>query len=355
MRRWQSQFQKWLWIFLLTAMVPGFARAGKISGYVYEQDGSTPIPNISVDIYTDRCHNGHLYGTQTGTNGYFEFTELSENQQFILRVDPDISGPYFISQWYDGLNDQEDCNQATFVSVGETVIFRLDPGAAVSGIVRDSGGNLITGVSELVCLISGDPCGSHQCYGRSWTELDDGAFTIVGIPAGTYFIRTCSAESDYALTWWNSSFGSENCAEAESFTVTVGQLASGFEFRLNPGGRITGRVTRESDNQPIANLWVMAHNYNTGSWGNGAHTNDQGYYEINGLPAGDYRVNVDTWGTDYVSEYYDDTRDWSAAGRVSVTAGQTTANIDMGAETGGTISGYVYQQDGFDADSQCQT
>ena len=38
---------------------------GTISGYVYQQDGSTPIPNTSVDVYTDRCHNGHLYGTQT--------------------------------------------------------------------------------------------------------------------------------------------------------------------------------------------------------------------------------------------------------------------------------------------------
>ena len=39
-------------------------------------------------------------------------------------------GQYYVSQWYDSLNDYEDCNQATFVGVGATVDFKLDPGGS---------------------------------------------------------------------------------------------------------------------------------------------------------------------------------------------------------------------------------
>lgn len=330
MRRWHRRFQGWLWILLLTAMVPGFAwAAGTISGTVVEDQGGAPIPYANVNIYTDRCHNGHLFGTQTDASGYFEFTGLSENQQFILMADVYGAGPYYISQWYDDLSDYADCNQATFVSVGATVNFRLDPGGAVSGSVKDSSGNDITGVAVGVNVFSGDPCGYYQWYGGTWTDHNNGTFTILGIPAGTYFLRTYPAESDYIDTWWNSSYGSENCGAADSFPVTTGQMASGFEFRLNQGGRVTGRVTRESDGQPIANVWVEAHHYGSNAWGNGANTDDEGFYEIIGLPSDDYRIFIYPGGMNYLEEYYDDSHDYNTANRVSVSAGQTTSNIHM--------------------------
>ncbi len=87
--------------------------------------------------------------------------------KFILRADTYGTGKYFISQWANDLNDYEDCNQAMFVNVGQIVNFSIGPG-------------------------------------------------------GTCFLRTYSVESNYLNTWWNSSHGSENCAEAESFTVTTG-------------------------------------------------------------------------------------------------------------------------------------
>ena len=111
-------------------------------------------------------------------------------------------------------------------------------------------------------------------------------------------------------------------------------MASGFEFWLDQGGGIRGRVTRESDGQPIANLWVEAHHYDSNAWGNGANTDDDGFYEIIGLPSDDYRIFIYPEGMNFLEEYYDDSHDYNTANRVAVSAGQTTSNIDMALDYG---------------------
>jgi hypothetical protein len=312
------------------------AIGGTISGYVYQQDGTTPISGVDVNLYSDRCHNGHLMGAQTNESGYFEFTELPLGAQFILRADANNSGQYYISQWYDNLNDSEDCNQATFVTVGDSVNFNLTMGGAVSGSVKDNNGTDITGVSVGVDVIAGDPCGNHQGIFGVWTDAADGTFTISGFPAGTYYLRTHPAESDYISEWLTSAYGSQDCSAAESFTVAAGEMISGLEFRLEEGGTISGQVTHASDGQPIANVWVMAHHYDTDNWGNNAQTDAQGYYAIEGLPEGDFRVQVDTWNINLnvLEEFYNDVHDWDTASRVPVTAGGTASNIDMALDYG---------------------
>ena len=90
---------------------------GIISGHVYQAGTSTPIAGVYVEIYSDSCHNGHMYGVQTDDNGYFEFTGLPNGGQFVLRADPG-NGQNYISQWYDNIGDTDDCNLATFVTVG---------------------------------------------------------------------------------------------------------------------------------------------------------------------------------------------------------------------------------------------
>ena len=310
---------------------------GTISGYVYQQDGTTPISGAYVSLYSDRCHNGNYMGVPppgTDANGFFEFTGLPLGAQFILWANAYNPGQYYISQWYDNLNDGEDCSQATFVTVGDSVNFNLTVGGAVSGSVKDNNGTDITGVSVGVDVIVGDPCGNHQSVYGSLTNFFDGTFMSSGIPAGTYYLRTHPAESNYVSEWWTSTGSSQDCGAAEAFTVAAGAMSPDFEFQLEEGGTITGQVTKTSDGQPVANVWVMAHHYDTGYWGNGANTDAQGYYTIKGLPSGDYRVNVDNWGMNALEEYYDDAHDWNAASRVAVAAGSTTTNINMALDYG---------------------
>ena len=72
-----------------------------------------------------------------------------------------------------------------------------------------------------------------------------------------------------------------------------------------------------------------------------AQTQADGTYTITGLAPGQYRVQVSTSGTDYVSEYYNNVLSSSQATPVTVVAGQTTQNINFGLATGGKITGKV--------------
>jgi Carboxypeptidase regulatory-like domain len=111
---------------------------------------------------------------------------------------------------------------------------------------------------------------------------------------------------------------------------------------LTWAGSVTGTVTDAGTNEPMADVWVMAHHYDSGDWGNGANTNAQGYYTIDGLPAGDYRVQVDTVQmANVLEEFYNDSHDWNTASRVAVTAVGTTPNIDMALDYGFSHSAQV--------------
>ncbi len=84
----------------------------------------------------------------------------------------------------------------------------------------------------------------------------------------------------------------------------------------------------------------------TGAYKGGGETHPDGSYTIYGLQTGSYRVNFYPWVTDYILEYYHGTYDYNAALPVTVSAGETTGEINFAVERGGTISGHVYQADG---------
>ncbi len=106
------------------------------------------------------------------------------------------------------------------------------------------------------------------------------------------------------------------------------------------GGSITGIVTDE-DGAPIPNLWVEAYDHSTGDWVSNGQTQADGSYAISCLYTGTYRVYADAWGTDYISEYYDDKLNYEDADPVSVTQGQETTGIDFQLALGGKIKGVV--------------
>ena len=73
-------------------------------------------------------------------------------------------------------------------------------------------------------------------------------------------------------------------------------------------------------------------------------TADDGSYAINGIPTGSYKVTAEQNG--YVTEYYSGAYTNNDATPVEVTAPNNTLNIDFTLDIAGSISGYVYQNDG---------
>ncbi len=129
--------------------------------------------------------------------------------------------------------------------------------------------------------------------------------------------------------------------------MTSGSTTTGIDAQLATGGKITGRVTN-SNGTPIANMSVSANPAGGGFGGYGsAITNADGVYTISGLATGTYQVQFSApMGSDLVSEYFRDTTNYSAATPVTVTADNTTTDIDAQLATGGKITGRVTNSNG---------
>ena len=200
-------------------------------------------------------------------------------------------------------------------------------------------------------VYDGDPCGDHEYVTGVWTDVDAGTYTINGIPAGTYFLKTSPWYSNYITEYWDTPASNKDCSAAEMVTVTAGVTQTGFDFQLDSGGSISG-VVRDYLGDPIEGLWVQAfpEKCNGDGW-IGATTDANGLYTIRALPADSYFVQacptchgqafVNAWWTDPGGTNPGGTHDCNAAEPVDVQVNQTHTNIDFTLSASGSITGRV--------------
>lgn len=144
-------------------------------------------------------------------------------------------------------------------------------------------------------------------------------------------------------------------AYEDTFGYTLGDGNGGtasalVKVALNPdddptGGAIEGNVTGPAGG-PIYGVHVTASSSNGNDWGH-AFTDTAGFYRIPALTAGDYTVGfTPSQGDNFVAEFYNDIRDYSAADLVGVQSEVTTSGIDAALSVGGVIKGTVTDSSG---------
>jgi hypothetical protein len=170
---------------------------------------------------------------------------------------------------------------------------------SISGTVTDA----VTGEPIEGATVSVEVDGST----KTTTTGDDGAYTLEGIPAGTYTV-TFSAE-DYIT------------ATTEDVAVIAGETTTDVDKALQPEpttGSISGTVTDLNTNAPIVGATVSVEvDGSTVS----ATTGDNGDYLLEGIPAGAYTVTFSAEG--YITATMED---------IIVTAGLSTTGNDMALE-----------------------
>ncbi len=102
-------------------------------------------------------------------------------------------------------------------------------------------------------------------------------------------------------------------------------------------GEIRGRVTRADTGAGIANAWVSCYAQQHGVSPDRATTNVDGYFVLENLAPGGYRISFGADGFSGIWYNGKDTID--SADTVAVSAGQTTDGINTLLATGGTITG----------------
>ncbi|MDM8520919.1 carboxypeptidase regulatory-like domain-containing protein [Anaerolineales bacterium HSG6] len=315
---------------------------GQINGQV-TTDGSG-LAWVSVELF--RQEEGQwewIKATHTNKEGQYQLAGLSEG---IYSVGfSGWLGHVGFKQFYQ---DAPDLNSATEIDVaqGQTIgginAIISDEAGQISGMVTNQQGEALAEISVKV----------YWKFHGEWekvarTETDSaGQYEIGGLPTGSYSVAFFDHSGAYMGEYYDDMTDPD---QATLVTVTAGESTVNINAVLGQGGSISGQVSSSQD-QPLAKVNVCAmpaDRDETGNhdghddWGNCARTNEQGLYQITGLPSGDYVVSFESPYHHAKSEFYDNKGSWQEADAVSVSLGQTTSDINAVLSNGSAISGVV--------------
>ncbi|MBN1288546.1 MAG: carboxypeptidase regulatory-like domain-containing protein, partial [Actinobacteria bacterium] len=321
-----------------------------ISGTVtFQEPGSNEsclvhLYNADTEVYIAEASVTRLdlgWGIIIDATGY-GFYNL-EPGNYKVAFDPPSSSAYG-SEWY---NNKTSMDAADVVNVAD---------------VNDENPNINAYLEKVNSTISGyvkaqdtgDPVTSFyvQAYNASTDELvcqswvwAAGDYKLNGFAPGQYKILYNPRYPDtrrndpYMAEWYNDKY---SMATADLITVSGPGSMALPDVLLAPGGSISGTVTGEDGNEPVADAYVEAYNLQ-GSFCGSADADDSGNYEIMGLPTGSYKVKFDfrVVSDKYLGEWYSDKKTQGEGDAVAVTMPVKTTGINAVLQGHGTVTGNV--------------
>lgn len=179
---------------------------------------------------------------------------------------------------------------------------------AISSEVGGIRGTITDGATgEPIADVNVDAIGGIAS-GSDFTD-SSGRFSIEALPPGEYRLLSGNSEhfpSIYAREWWD---GAPRFDSAGVVAVAPGELTS-VEWSLDIGGVITGTVTDESSDMPLAGVSVSYVRIEPGGGRSGPFggytTDNQGIYVLPGLQTADYLVCFYDFTAAYRPECWDD-------------------------------------------------
>ncbi len=323
------------------------AAGGNISGRVTSQSTGLGIGEIGVNAYD--ATGVQVSGAATDASGNFTVKSLATGS-YRLEFNPaTYNSKYAGTYLREYFNNKAGlaAADALAVTAGQTLsgvnAILASGGATISGRVTNAAGMGLRNVTVRVELE-----GYELSNQYSASTAVDGAYTVRGIPAGTYSVlfTPSGTSGNYARELYNDVVPRGWVWTGTPVVLTDGAVVSGIDAVLEAGGWVKGRVT-DGAGAGIANVQVRTHDALTNDRVDaGPKTDAAGYYAASARP-GQYKIFFsasESAGGQYAAEFYNNKTTLPAADAVTVTADQTTPNIDavLAAGTaGGTIAGHV--------------
>ena len=231
--------------------------------------------------------------------------------------------------------------------VGSAVPLASASGVISGSVVSSSGSAPIANVTV-------------NAYNSSWDLVASsstdasGVYAIPNLPAGTYYIRSYNNQG-YIDRYYSTSPSTLNIGRGSASSIALGE----GEYRdminlslLSGSGSISGRVVRDSDQEGISNITVVAY-YSSDStsyyvaW---VKTDASGYYSIPGLTpstllgnSGNYYVRT-TNKLGYINRFTDNTEHHVDSTPFAIVGGVVVSNKNFTLTFGGSISGRVTRE-----------
>jgi PKD domain/Carboxypeptidase regulatory-like domain len=307
---------------------------GKIAGKVTDAATQGRLANIQVcsspvsGDSEDRC-------AVTNANGEYTITGLATGAykvEFSVSYGSTLN---YVPQYYDDRETSEAAKPVP-VTAGLTateINAAMAAGGKITGKVTDAVTR--TGLLDVyVCLELPKSSFFSDCADTNAA----GEYAFPGLPTGEYKVEFEAFDSDYSTQYYNDK---GSAGEAESVSVTAGSTTANVNAAMVVGGQITGTVFSASTKAGIDGIQVCATSRGTEDFVRCGSTGSDGEYTIDGLAGGEYSVEFESSGQNYIGQYYNDKGTSTEAEPVSVTYGSSTTGIDAGLAVGGEITGKV--------------
>lgn len=292
---------------------------GRISGSV-SNSSSQPLAGVEVRAIIS---SGSYYDriVYTASDGSFDIQNLPVGQYY-LRIFNKLG---YINVYHDDVLNKDD---ATLIKLNygqhvQGVNFYLQNGGFISGTIFDEYGVPVESSSSIAFL-------DEETYNSRGVinSNPDGSYVSPALPANPHILKASSFPGGYMLTYFDNVSTQDS---ALAVYVSQGDTIKNIDFYLRKGGAISGYVHGDNPgHEPVANAWIVVTNWDNGEWSSESKSDSNGYYCAAGLRPGNYRVHV--YSVDpllYHTEYYNDTPQRINAIPVSVSAGDTTRNINF--------------------------
>lgn len=299
---------------------------GFISGTVVDSNNQ-PIENIHVDV--EVFDTGVFVNAgRTNMKGEYTVTGLPEG---VYRVKTSSDNAGFTDKYYDDVIDFELATPVKVTNAGTSNInFVLEIGGSVSGVVLDTQGQPISGIN-----VDAEDFDSDFFVKGAVTDVR-GGYTITGLASGRYRIKTNAEDSIFTNEYYDNVF---DRSLATAVTVVSPNNTGGIDFVLGSGGSISGNVF-DFSGKPMQGVELIVEDFDGNFFVKNGKTDVNGQYLISGLATSTYRVGIDTFGTDFVPQFFKNAN-WDNATPVPVNAPNETTSIDFVVMQGRFIRGIV--------------
>ena len=310
---------------------------GSIEGKVIGSNGR-PVKDRRCHITAYDMNQNSIKHGDTDEKGLFELPALHKGK-YKLQI------TYYgrdnnLGCWYRNAKKFKSAPAVTVIPLQKKkVTVRLKPGGMITGKVVDFNGQPV----DQNCRI--EVYDNFYSYVKDTYPDQDGFFRIAGLEAGRYKVfadcQYCTSSQGLkpASEWYGGKYFFH---EAPFVRVNVPKTTPNIHFSLEKGGSITGTLLNRQGYPLGYEGNVSVYNKMFEYVGGADYYGYYGRYEINGLPSGEYKLRAYYYGDeDFMAEWYDDRQNFETARKVSVTAPNTTGNIDFVLDYQGIIQGFV--------------
>lgn len=322
-------------VFLMSAQ--GVLAAGSITGTITGPSG--PVSGSYVGAINSATGAFVANSSISAADGSYTISGLAAGTYKAYNYTHTTS-PGLSKSWYENSYDFNTARPVTVTDGGTATGINFTPvnAGGIMGTITN-GGSPVSGLVVNAYFVHDD--GSTVAWGPGATTNGSGIYSISGLPPGKYKVAVNPGSTSYAMQYYT---GADSFITATPVTVAAGATASGIDFSLVTGGKISGTVRNADTTNPVQGAWVAVFDEMLSAQVPfSAATAADGTYTTCALPAGKYRMIVGSNSEPgYVATWYNNNQLNMASTPVTVAAGATTSGIDYNlAANAAAITGTV--------------